>query len=157
MEGSTAQQTNQGHRSRQAFAWGEGSFFEDAEHKRSPGEALAIRRLFNYCVGVALLKFGSGYIDGSFSAVFPGVSVRPPITVFSSGRLRLNFGNLCDEENSYICRDALADRLREIEAIKSRIPASLRDQTVNVPIDQWGGEVERVIAALEHMRSKAPI
>jgi len=136
--------------------WGEESFFEDIEQKRTPAEALAIRRLFNYCVGVALLKFGSGYIDGSFSAVFPGVSRRAPITVFSNGRLRLNFGNLNDEETSYICRDALVDRLREIDSMSSLIPSVLREQTVNVRIEQWGGEVERVIASLEHMRSKAP-
>lgn len=156
MEGSIEERTSQGHRSRQAFTWGEESFFEDIEHKRTPSEVLAVRRLFNYCVGVARLKFGSGYIDGSFSAIFPGVSERAPITVFSNGRLRLNFGNLQDEETSYICRDALADGLREIEPLRSRIPTVLREQTVNVPIEQWGGEVERVIAALEHMRSKAP-
>ena len=147
---------SQGYRSRNAFTWGEKSFFEDIEQKRTPAEALAIRRLFNYCVGVAILKFGTGHIDGSFSAIFPGVSKKAPITVFSNGKLRLNFGNLNDEETSYICRDALADRLREIDAISSRIPSMLREQTVNLHISKWGGEVERVIAALEHMRSKAP-
>ena len=117
---------------------------------------IAINRLYNYCASVALLRFGRGQINGSFSPVFPGVSVRPPITVFSNGKLRLNFGNLCDEETSYICRDALAERLRATEGISARIPAALRSQSVEVPIEEWGEEVENVIAALEHMRSKAP-
>ena len=156
MEGCAREQTSQGYRSRHMFVWGEESFFEDIEHKRTPPEALAIRRLFHYCAGVARVKFGNGYIDGSFSAIFPGVSERTPITIFSNGKLRLNFGNLHDEETSYICRDALADKLREIDSLCSRIPSKLREQTVNIPIEQWGGEVERVIAALEHMRTKAP-
>lgn len=156
MEGCTQQQTSQGYRSRHAFEWGEESFFEDAEHKRTPSEALAIRRIFNYCISIARLKYGSGYINGSFSAIFPGVSERAPITVFSNGRLRLNFGNLHDEETSNICRDALADKLREIETIRPIIPSALREQTVNLKIERWGGEVGRVIVALEHMRSKTP-
>lgn len=155
MEGSVQEQTGHGYRSRQMFRWDEGTFFEDAEHKNSPSEVLAMRRLFNYCSSVSLLRFGRGYIDGSFSGIFPGVSSRPPITVFSDGRLRLSFGNLCDEETSYICRDALADRLRE-SPLGGRIPFALRSQTVNLPARQWAEEVERVIGALEHMRSKAP-
>jgi len=156
MEGSAERQMGYGYRTRHAFRWDEGTFFEDAEHKTMQSEALAMKRLFHYCCAVSQVRWGSGYIDGSFSPVFPGVSVRPPITVFSNGRLRVSFGNLRDEETSYICRDALADRLLGIDSIRPRIPSALRDQTVNLNISQWGGDVERVITALEHMRSKAP-
>jgi len=156
MEGSVQEQSGYGHKSRHAFKWEEKSFFEDVEHKRLLPEVVAMRRLFHYCASVAQVRFGSGYIDGSFSAVFPGVSSRPPLSVFSSGIMRLSFGNLCDEEISYICRDALADGLRESPPIAPKIPLALRGQTINVRIEEWSKDVEGVISALESMRSKVP-
>lgn len=156
MEGSAVKQIGYGYRTRHAFRWDEKTFFEDAEHKTMQSEALAMIRLFHYCCAVSQVRWGGGYIDGSFSPVFPGVSVRPPITVFSNGRLRVSFGNLRDEETSYICRDALAEKLEGCQGIAVKIPLELRAQNISVPASAWAEDVEKIIGALEHMRSKAP-
>ncbi|MEM0448856.1 MAG: hypothetical protein QW520_03425 [Methanomassiliicoccales archaeon] len=131
------------------------TFFEDASSRSSESEVSAMRTLYEYCASVARVKFGRGKGVKSFQVIFPGVSSRPTLQMNSDGCLKLLFGNLRDDETSYICRDALAKRLRQTSLADS-IPQALRSQTVSIDSGKWAVESQNLIQALEYMRSKGP-
>ncbi len=74
-------------------SWDEASFFEDAEERLDEKTVQAIRDVYEYAKGAAdRITWGTGYASGSFNPRFEHISPRSLITVYSDGRISVNFG-----------------------------------------------------------------
>lgn len=96
--------------------WDEQSFFEDAGKKLGEGQVKALRDLYQFSKDHADdITWGTGSQVGSFNAKYHHIHpTRSLYTVFSSGKLQLNFGNFGRDERV----DAIIERfVRELSQV----------------------------------------
>ncbi len=127
--------------------WDEESFFNAA--KMTPGAYDAIKKLYDFSHKNAdEIKWGTGAATGSFNPKFHSVSERSIYTVWSDGRLTLNFGWLYDTKKSLQWSEKLRDELREIKSILKYIPKSLERKYPIIPPKAWNPVVDDFINIL---------
>lgn len=133
--------------------WDEESFFNAA--KRTPDAYDAIKKLYDFSQKKAdEIKWGTGAATGSFNPKFHSISERSIYTVWSDGRLTLNFGWLYDTENTLQWREKLRDELKEINSISAYIPKSLENKYPILPPKVWTPIIDDFISILAKLLEK---
>lgn len=130
--------------------WDENSFFEDTETKLTKEEIELIRKLYNFSKNFAdNITWGTGITKATFNVKFDELSNKSLFSVYSDGRLAVNFGWLNDNETAKDYRDKLKEKLEKIEGIK--IPQNYQDLQPHFLIQEWGPVVNDFISVIEDL------
>lgn len=130
--------------SRSSRKWDRASFLEEIENKLPEDHVSAIKSLLSYIEGAEFeIRWGRGRARGSISAVAPSISGKSIFSVYTDGKLTLNFPWLDDTD------DALNFRERYFAAAQERLAFGTAIDDVSkypsVPVAEWGPRVSEVI------------
>lgn len=110
------------------------AFFQQAAERQGPESVAVLRDLYAFSSSLATtVGWGRG-AKGSFSPRFESVASRSMYTVYSHGRLILNFPWLCESDAGRRVADFLALRL---PTLAIPLPADFRDKFVGVDPKVW--------------------
>ncbi|RLF48962.1 MAG: hypothetical protein DRN20_03375, partial [Thermoplasmata archaeon] len=73
------------------------------------------------------------------------------LTVWTTGKLTINFGWLDDSEDAKIWREKFRKELRKIEGFDKFVPSSPTGKWPNIPIEVWGPKVDELITMLQNL------
>jgi hypothetical protein len=117
------------------------TFFEQAANTVLPEIISGLRALYQFSVVEAdVVKWGRGPI-GSFNPKFTAVSPKSLYTVYSDGRLYVNFGWLGRTEAGRMAVDILAHGLR---AIGCELPGDFRERFIRLGAAWWVPRIEEL-------------
>ena len=129
--------------------WDENSFFEDA--KRKPAFYDAVRKLYKFSQQKANeISWGTGSTTGSFNPKFHSISKRSIYTVWSDGRLTINYGWLDDNEHMIQFREKLRFELKKIKSIANYVLKS-GDKYPIIPPIAWTPVVEKLMRIIKKL------
>lgn len=129
--------------------WDENSFFEDA--KRKPAFYDAVRKLYKFSQQKANeISWGTGSTTGSFNPKFHSISKRSIYTVWSDGRLTINYGWLDDNEHMIQFREKLLFELKKIKSIANYVRKSGNKYPIIPPI-AWTPVVEKLMRIIKKL------
>jgi hypothetical protein len=95
--------------------WDEASYFADAKSRLDPQELASLRSFFDFCrTNAKDILWGKGKFVGSFNPIFSKLSATSLFTVFSDGRLAVNFGYMDDSDFGYKLAERLKDNLEKM-------------------------------------------
>jgi hypothetical protein len=127
--------------------WDEVSFFENAALRLEQQGSDAIRRVYEWAgAHDAEVSWGTGTRDGSYSIKFQEVNQRSVLSVFSSGRLTVNFGYLSESETAKEFAAGLAELLNQAGFF---IPSDFSQKFVSFDVSDWAPKVDALIMALD--------
>ncbi|ODS32062.1 MAG: hypothetical protein SCARUB_02815 [Candidatus Scalindua rubra] len=133
--------------------WNEQFFLDEIKSKLEPSEWQAIWKLYEFCVSRGcIIKWGTGKQTGSYSIVIPNLFQKSIISVFSNGKLTLNFGWLEGHEIIEHFRDDLAHKIRE--TLNVSIPEHLSRKYPSLSISEWSPKCDILIAIMEALFKK---
>lgn len=111
--------------------WDEQSFFEDAQTKLDEQQLKAVQSLYNFSKDISdQINWGTGQ-KGSFSPIIVKVSTRSIYSVYTHGRLILNFGWLNNQQFEQKYKQLL------FENQLFAFPPNFDGYHYSVPIDEW--------------------
>jgi hypothetical protein len=117
------------------------AFFEQATNTVSPEIVTALRALYQSSIDEAdVVKWGRG-ATGSFNPKFSAVSSKSLYTVYSDGRLYVNFGWLGRTESGRMAIDILAKGLR---SIGFELPSDFRERFLRIDAAWWVPRVDEL-------------
>jgi hypothetical protein len=128
--------------------WDEATFFADAVRRLPPEALQGLRRLYDFSLEHAdQVTWGTGAGVGSFNPKYAHISPRSVFTVYSKGRIDLNFKWL--HEAGEPLPDPvrrMAERLNQIPGL--RLPEGYEKAHPHLRPEAWTGKVEELIAAI---------
>ena len=131
--------------------WDKGSFFKDAEERLDAKVYRAISTLYDFSEKKAdEITWGTGISTGTFNPKFHSISVRSVYSVYSDGRLYINFGWLNDNEYTLQWREKLRKELRRISPIADYIPET-GDKYPGIPPEAWTPVVEEFMSVITRL------
>lgn len=117
------------------------AFFEQAANVVSVEVLSALRALYQFFVDEAdVVSWGRG-ATGSFNPKFNAVSPKSLYTVYSDGRLYVNFGWLGRTESGRMAVDILANALRTMGC---ELPGDFRQRFVRIDAAWWVPRIEEL-------------
>ena len=130
--------------------WDEPSFLDDANNKLDQSSNEAVIKLYEFCKSAKCeIKWGTGFVNGSFSFVCPSICPRSLFTVWSNGSMQLNFGWLRGSETSETYRDRFKELVKK--RLEFQIPENYVSKYLGYPVDVWGPRVHTFIKILEEL------
>ncbi len=133
--------------------WNERSFFEQAAQRLTREQMEAVRRLYTFCQRIGRITWGTGVRSGSFNPKVADISPRSIISVFTDGRLQLNFGWISDTSAGEQVATILAQRFQEELGVV--FPKDFLRKYPVIPVDRWTSHVDTVIAILDQAIANA--
>ncbi len=136
--------------------WDKESFFNDARERLTEKEVDAIKQLLNKSQELKCeLSWGTGKASGSFSAKWPHLGTYSVYSVFSDGRITVNYGsfNKTPEQLDFI--SFLKDTLSNNMGFSA--PDDYQRRYPNYQINDWSEKVNGLLEVLESMHEKYPI
>jgi len=138
--------------------WDEDRFFEDVKKKKSltSEQKQAVRTIYDFVTGKNdkggkgdKIIWGKGKITASFNPRWDRISRHQPFTVYSDGKLQINFAFLGDTESTRQFRDKLKRALERIEGF--RFPENCQDKYPTFPAETWAPVVDRFIQTVRDL------
>ena len=130
-------------------SWGEDSFFEDLKDKTNSETQEAVREIYSFYQEKAdSIGWGTGSSRGSFIPRFPDLTNNSMFTVYSDGKITLQFGYLNDNPQA---SKALFKRVNDLEGIViSEYP---KTGSVSVPATDWVSISDEFLDIFESIRN----
>lgn len=133
--------------------WDEDKFMSEISKNIKDAELKSIKKIYDFCKQNTTIYWGSGSINGSFNAVIDKITPnRSIITIFSNGKLVLNFGWLNDSETSKKYRDLFGKLITEKTELKLQ-----QDWKGHFPvykINEWSKSTDKLIAVIDELIKK---
>lgn len=130
--------------------WDEQSFFDDAKSKLTDEQLAAVKKVYDFSKDmVDENRWGSGVGKGSFNPIFTKICSKSLYSVYSNGRLTLNFHWINENAEMERYRDEFKDKLSKIKGIT--IPADYRGHFVGIPIEKWLPIVDEFIITVKDL------
>lgn len=129
--------------------WNENMFFEHAESSLKKEQLASMQKLYDFSKKYAKVSWGSGAITGSFNTIFENISPRSLYSVYSDGRMSLNFHWLHDDSQMEHYRDEFKNKMSAIAGLK--IPSDYRDRFVYLDINDWYDKVGKIIDGMKSL------
>lgn len=132
-------------------SWNEDSFFDNVEKRLDQSQVDSVESLYEWATDYAdQVSWGTGTNRGSFNPKFHHISQKSVFTVYSDGKLSLNFGWLNEPESARRHAKRLRSRLDEgMESIS--VPDELDNNFPSVPVEKWGPRVKDLIDVFEEV------
>ncbi len=130
--------------------WDEASFLETVKSQTDAKYIPIIKKLYDFTKSHGEIKWGSGTAKGSCNAVFESVSPTKSVyTLWTDGKLTLNFGWLIDDEMAVKFRDALK---HEVETkLGLQVPDNYRDHFIPYTIEEWQDKAETFVSIIKNL------
>jgi hypothetical protein len=131
--------------------WDEASFFEALKQQLDIKYQPVVKKLYDFTKAQdGGVKWGSGSTKGSCNAVFNKVSPTKSVyTIWTDGKLTINFGWLIDDEKAVKFRDALKQELET--KLGLAIPENYREHFIPYSIEQWQDKAEKFMAIIKNL------
>jgi hypothetical protein len=131
--------------------WDEESFFEHAQENLPEERFRAVKRLHDYSRQRAYsITWGTGTLSGSFNPRFEKTGPRSPFTIYSDGKMQLNFDYIDDGEVGRQFRKEWADAL----ARELKLPVTRESKFPIIDPEQWVPNVEKFISIFDSLLEK---
>ncbi len=135
--------------------WDSESFFADLGKRVTSEQYASVKKVFDKSQELKCeLSWGSGKIDGTFSAKWPHLGRHSVFTVVSHGTLTNNYGGFkgTPEQRGFISflKDELYNRLGLIA------PEDYERRYPNYKVELWAGQVDELLSVLELMLERYP-
>lgn len=131
--------------------WNERLFFQRLSEETDEQTTVAVRKLYEFSKSYAdEISWGRGQEEGSFNPKFYSISRRSLYSVWTNGRITINFGWL-DDKNTEVFREQLRDALKKIPALSGYIPDEGLNKYPGVPAHIWVPISDQLILALKHV------
>jgi len=132
--------------------WNEEEFFNEVNSKLEKKYAEAIKKLYDFSKQKSdEIAWGTGPIRGSFNPKFYKVSTRSPFSVFTDGKLGINFGWLNDTEQTRKIRNLLLEKLSKVINFPIPKQEDLDHFYLPIPIEKWYSHVEEFIKIIKEI------
>jgi hypothetical protein len=116
--------------------WNEASFFEEVEKTLSPEVATAVKDLYQFSRSIAdRVTFGSGQQTGSFNPKFDHICNLSLYSVYSTGRLGLNFKWVSQSGGVPEVAERFGQELKRISGFD--LPDDFRERDPELPPEKW--------------------
>lgn len=136
--------------------WDQDRFFKDVKKNLAFQQQEAVRAIYNFVLGkdgkggkADKIIWGKGKITGSFNPRWDRVSKYQPFTVFSDGKLEINFGWLGDTEQESRFRDNFKTSLDKIE--RFTFPKDYQGRFPMISAETWAPVVDRFVQAVRDL------
>lgn len=130
--------------------WDEEAFFEELRARVGVVVEEKIREFYDYVRRTAdQIAWGKGRDWGSFGPKYERISPRSLFTVWSDGRLTVNFGWLEDQGEAAEFRKKLKDMLTD--RLGLRFPQDYERKWPSFKAEQWVGRVRELIEGLDEL------
>ena len=124
--------------------WNERDFFEAAEAHLANSELAAVRRLYDFVISEGYeIRWGTGKQTGSFSVLALKMFQKSVISVFTDGRMWLNFGWLRGTDSIEEFRSDFAKAAEKIFGIS--LPSDLDSKYPSLDIKDWSPKLDEFI------------
>jgi L-fucose mutarotase/ribose pyranase (RbsD/FucU family) len=131
--------------------WDEESFFEHAQENLPEEHFRAVKRLHDYSRKRAYsITWGTGTLSGSFNPRFEKTGPRSPFTIYSDGKMQLNFDYIDDGEVGRQFRKEWADAL----ARELKLPVTRESKFPIIDPEHWVPNVEKFISIFDSLLEK---
>ena len=135
--------------------WDKESFFQDAIKRLTQKQVNSIRVLFDISQELKCeLTWGAGKTAGSFSAKWPHLGKYSVFSVFSNGRLVVNFGNFRNTPEQSKFAAFLKDQL--VSNLGVTVPEDYERRYPSFSIKQWSDSIEKLVEVIELALQKFP-
>jgi hypothetical protein len=136
--------------------WDKESFFVDVRERLSEAEYSAIKQVFDKSQELNCeLSWGTGKINGSFSAKWSHLGKYSVYSVFSDGSITFNYGSFKTESGQSGFAEFLKNELQD--RVDLAAPNDYERRYPNYKIDQWYEKVDRLLDVLDLMIEKYPL
>ena len=125
--------------------WSEDSFLDDAGKRLSEEHLEILRNFYEFSKENFQLEWGTGSDRGSFNAKHPSLGKKSIYSVFSDGKLHLNFGWLPESEIGNKVAELLKN---ELEKASFEFREDWRRKFPGFKISEWGPKVDKLMSAL---------
>jgi hypothetical protein len=121
------------------------AFFEQAASSAAPEVVSAIRALYEFSKQADELNWGRG-ATGSFNPRFYAVRDRSMYSVYSDGRLILNFFWICKTPSGRAASEIIGN---ELGRMGFPLPSNFRERFLRIDPDWWAPRVDDLVKAFE--------
>ena len=129
--------------------WTEESYFEEIGKALSQSEIGIVKDLYQFLkVQVDKITWGTGYINGSFGPIINEMNHKSILSVFTDGKLQLNYAWLIDTEEQKVYQK---EYIRLVTGIFNLPIDDGKPKYPTYPIEEWGsksGDLKKVIAQM---------
>jgi hypothetical protein len=132
--------------------WDRDSFFSDASSKLLENQVQALRRLFDGAQALGCeATWGTGKVQGSFTIRDSSLKTGSLISVFTDGRIWLNFGSLHGNPEVESLRNRMKDLA--VQSLGFQIPDDFAGRYPSFKMEQWGDQADTLVEILHDLVS----
>jgi hypothetical protein len=128
--------------------WDEDSYFAELEKNLQGDKLESVKRLYKFSKDNSdWIAWGTGIVNGSFNPKISSLGTGAPYTVFTDGKLELNFGGLNDNDATRQKRKMFFEALLKIKEFN--VPKNSIEKYPRVPIEAWYDKLDLFISIVE--------
>lgn len=125
--------------------WSETSFFEELESNTNSEQSTKVKKMYEYFKEDSdKINWGTGSTRGSFNVTYENVCPRSVFTVWSDGKLTVNYGWLDQPESASKLRDILRDKF------DSKFGQDQESQWKNYDLNMWVEETDWICKTISN-------
>ena len=128
--------------------WDKESYFQDAKERLTEEQVTSIQRVLDKSQELKCeLSWGTGKTAGSFSAKWPHLGKYSVFSIFSDGRLTINFGNFNNDSEEKQFNAFLKQKLTDL--LKFTVPEDYERRYPNYSVGTWANKTGKFIEMLD--------
>ncbi|WP_304511887.1 hypothetical protein [Desulfobacula sp.] len=128
--------------------WDKESFFQDAKERLNKDQVSSIKQIFDKSQELkSEISWGTGKTAGSFSAKWSHLGKYSVFTIFSDGRLTVNFGSFNNDPEQRKFMAFLKEKL--VTYLGFIVPEDYERRYPNYSVEQWAGKTKQFIETLD--------
>ncbi len=135
--------------------WDKESFFNDARGRLKADEVNSIKLLLDKSQELkGELSWGTGKTCGSFSTKWPHLGANTVFSVYSDGRLTINFGNFDKNSKQHDFLALLKDKL--VNELGFSVPEDYERRYPSYQIEEWSVKIKELLNVLALILKEFP-
>jgi len=135
--------------------WDKESFFNDARGRLKVDEVNSIKLLLDKSQELkGELSWGTGKTCGSFSTKWPHLGANTVFSVYSDGRLTINFGNFDKNSKQHDFLALLKDKL--VNELGFSVPEDYERRYPSYQIEEWSVKIKELLNVLALILKEFP-
>jgi hypothetical protein len=136
--------------------WDKESFFADARVRLQDAEVKSMKLVLDKLIELkSEISWGNGKASGSYSAKWAHFGKNTVLSVYSDGRLTVNFGNFGADSDQHDFLALLKDKL--VDDLGLPVPDDYERRYPNYQVEEWTGKTEEFLNMLEVILEATPV
>jgi hypothetical protein len=135
--------------------WSRTSFIDEARKHLGEQTVKILETLYDQAQNIGYeIRWGTGIKEGSFNVKLPRICSRSIFTIWTNGRMSLNFGWLDGSEIADKARERFAELM--IENVGITLESDYANKWPHLTYDEWAPRVADVIGVLKQLFEEFP-